>query len=129
MMEAPVETLPRVAVVEDNADHRLLVSLLLQDHYQVEQYETGPDALRAFETSLPALVLLDISLPYMDGVEVLKRLRADDRFRHLPVIALTAHASAADRQRYLSAGFDEHVTKPIIDETILLGAIRAQLTR
>ena len=117
----------RVAVVEDNADNRLLVSVLLDGQYDIVEYETGMDALRGFELDLPDLVLLDISLPEMDGVEVVGRMRADDRLRGIPVIALTAHASPHDRERFMRAGFDDYVTKPIVDEDVLLSAIATRL--
>jgi len=71
--------------------------------------------------------LLDVSLPEMDGTEVLRRIRADAGLRDLPVIALTAHAMSGDREKYLAAGFDEYVTKPIVDETLLLDAIKRLL--
>jgi CheY-like chemotaxis protein len=71
----------------------------------------------------PDLVLLDISLPGMDGNEILARIRADEGLRRLPVIALTAHAMAGDREKYLTAGFDDYITKPIVDETLLLSAM------
>jgi len=119
----------RIAVVEDNADNRLLVSVILEDQYEITEYETGMDALRGFAESMPELVLLDISLPEMDGVEVLGHIRKDARFQHLPVIALTAHASPVDRERFMQAGFDEYVTKPIVDETVLLDAIERQFKR
>ena len=76
----------------------------------------------------PDLVLLDISLPEMDGTEVLQWIRRQDVFRDLPVIALTAHAMAGDREKYLAAGFNDYVTKPIIDESVLLEAIERWLT-
>ena len=113
-----------IAVVEDNSDNRLLLRALLDEHYEVIEYETGPAALEGLLISAASLVLLDISLPGMDGVEVLARIRADQRLRSLPVIALTAHAMAGDREKYLQAGFTEYVTKPIVDEAVLLGAIQ-----
>ena len=119
----------RIAVVEDNADNRLLVSVILEDRYEITEYETGMDALRGFAEQMPELVLLDISLPEMDGVEVLGHIRNDERLRHLPVIALTAHASPVDRQRFMEAGFNEYVTKPIVDETVLLDAIERQISQ
>ena len=72
-------------------------------------------------------MLLDISLPEMDGGEVLRRIRADPDLRDLPVIALTAHAMAGDREKYLAAGFNDYVTKPIVDEQILLDAIQRSI--
>jgi len=74
-------------------------------------------------------VLLDISLPGMDGVEVLRHIRADPFSRHLPVIAFTAHAMSNDREKYLAHGFDDYITKPIIDESILLGSMARLLDR
>jgi len=116
-------TSPTVAVVEDNADNRLLLQALLGDRYQLVEYENGADALAGFATARPDLVLLDISLPGMDGTEILQRIRADDALRTLPVIALTAHAMAGDREKFLEAGFDDYVTKPIVDENKLFVAI------
>ena len=72
---------------------------------------------------VPDLILLDISLPEMDGTEVLQWIRQDERVQHLPVIALTAHAMAGDREKFLAAGFNDYVTKPIVDEIVLLGTI------
>ena len=112
-----------VAVVEDNADNRLLLQAILDGLYNVVEYENGVDALAGLSASLPDLVLLDISLPGMDGNEILARIRADDQLRRLPVIALTAHAMAGDREKYLAAGFNDYITKPIVDETLLLRAM------
>jgi CheY-like chemotaxis protein len=113
----------KIALVEDNADNRLLARAILEDHYQVAEYESGAEALAGLTADRPDVVLLDISLPELDGSEVLRRLRADERLRDLPVIALTAHAMAGDRERFLAAGFDAYVTKPIVDEQVLLSAI------
>ena len=113
----------RIALVEDNADNRLLASAILEDHYEIDEYESGMDALEAFRDNPPMLVLLDISLPVIDGTEVLRRMRADERLRHVPVIALTAHAMAGDRERYIEMGFDAYVSKPIVDEQQLLAEI------
>jgi len=113
----------KVAVVEDNPDNRLLVSVLLEDLYEVSEYERGDEALEGLRANRPDAVLLDISLPEMDGSEVLALIRADPSLESLKVIALTAHASPADRERFLAEGFDDYVTKPITDENILLAAL------
>ncbi len=113
----------KIAVVEDNPDNRLLVEAILEDDYQVLEYESGAEGLEGIRTTRPDLVLLDISLPGMDGTEVLAALRQDPELDGLPVIALTAHAMAGDREKYLAAGFDDYIAKPIIDEDLLLGAI------
>jgi CheY-like chemotaxis protein len=118
-----------LAVVEDNADNRLLLQAILDGQYDLVEYDNGVDALAGLSASLPDLVLLDISLPGMDGNEILARIRAEEGLRHLPVIALTAHAMSGDREKYLAAGFNDYVTKPIVDEEILLGAIERWLAR
>jgi CheY-like chemotaxis protein len=116
-------------IIEDNADNRMLLNAILGDAFAITEHAGGPAALAALATDLPEIVLCDISLPGMDGVEVLRRIRADAEFRHLPVIAFTAHAMSHDRDRYLTYGFDDYVTKPIVDESILLGAIARLLDR
>ena len=116
-----------IAVVEDNADNRLLLQAILDGQYDLVEYENGVDALAGLAAAPPDLVLLDISLPGMDGNEILARIRADSELRRLPVIALTAHAMSGDREKYLAAGFNDYITKPIVDETILLAAIERWL--
>ncbi|HET9684559.1 MAG TPA: response regulator [Gemmatimonadaceae bacterium] len=118
-----------IAVVEDNPDNRLLLHALLDDAYDIVEFENGVDALAGLRAGRPDLVLLDISLPGMDGNEILAHIRGDSALRSLPVIALTAHAMIGDREKYLAAGFDDYVTKPIVDEAILIGAIERGLGR
>lgn len=117
----------QIALVEDNPDNRLLVRTILEPLYHVSDYENGGVALAGLRRAKPDLVLLDISLPEMDGTEVLRQIRAEPSLRGLPVIALTAHAMAGDREKMLGAGFDDYVTKPIEDERLLLGAIERAL--
>ena len=117
----------RVAVVEDNPDNRMLVQALLEDRYDLSEYETGVEAVDGLPDNVPELILLDISLPEMDGTEVLAWLKTRDDLKDIPVIALTAHAMAGDREKYLSMGFDDYVTKPIIDEDVLIDAIEGCL--
>jgi CheY-like chemotaxis protein len=117
----------KIAVVEDNPDNRLLVSAILDDAYELSEYETGAEAVAGLAGDPPDLVLLDISLPEMDGTEVLAWIRRQPQFKALPVVALTAHAMAGDREKYLAAGFNDYVTKPIIDESLLLEAIQRWL--
>lgn len=113
-----------IAHVEENPDNRLLVRAILEDLYHVVEYETGAQALAGMRADRPDLVLLDISLPEMDGTEVLRHMRADDELKGLPVVAITAHAMSGDRERFLGGGFDDYVAKPIVDEGVLLGAIQ-----
>lgn len=113
----------RIAVIEDNPDNRLLVRAILEDDYEIDEYESGADALSVLVAARPDLILLDISLPEMDGMEVLRAIRADPALRALPVIALTAHAMSGDRERFLAEGFDDYLTKPIVDEAVLFQSI------
>ena len=117
----------KIAVVEDNPDNQLLLRALLADAYELTAYETGQEALDGLHRARPDLVLLDISLPEMDGSEVLRQIRADGALRDLPVIALTAHAMSGDREKYLSIGFNDYLTKPILDETLLFATIEQWL--
>ena len=118
---------PRLAVVEDNADNRLLLQALLGDRYDLVEYDNGTSALQGIAAHRPDLVLLDISLPGMDGNEILQHIRRDVALQSLPVIALTAHAMAGDREKFLAAGFNDYITKPIVDETHLFAAIERLL--
>lgn len=118
----------RIAVVEDNPDNRLLVQAILEDTYEVVEFASGQDAMSGMVDAAPELVLLDISLPGMDGTDVLTWMRAQPSLATCPVVALTAHAMAGDREKYLAAGFDDYLTKPILDEEVLFSAIRRWLT-
>lgn len=119
----------KIAVVEDNPDNRLLVQAILEDRYELSEYETGSEAVAGLGTDLPDLILLDISLPEMDGTEVLAWIRQQDALKDTPVIALTAHAMAGDREKYLRAGFNDYLTKPIVDESVLTETIERWLGR
>jgi CheY-like chemotaxis protein len=105
------------------------VQAILEEHYHIVEYETGKEALEGLRSDKPDLVLLDISLPEMDGVQVLQTLRSEEALQDLYVIALTAHAMAGDRDNFLNAGFDDYITKPILDEKILLNAIESGLNK
>ena len=117
----------KIAVVEDNPDNRLLVQAILEDLYEISEYETGAEAIAGLGDDGPDLILLDISLPEMDGTEVLAWILEQDDLRETPVIALTAHAMAGDREKYISLGFNDYVTKPIVDEAVLTEAIERWL--
>jgi two-component system cell cycle response regulator DivK len=121
--------MPTLAVVEDNADNRLLLQAILGDQFDLVEYDNGRDALAGLATQRPDLVLLDISLPDMHGTEILKRIRESATLQSLPVIALTAHAMTGDREKFLEAGFDDYITKPIVDESQLMEAIARLLKK
>ena len=103
-----------ILLVEDNDNNRLLVRDVLQaSGYVVAEAETAEDGLRMAAEQHPALILMDIQLPGMNGIEALKRLRADPATRAIPVIAVTASAMTQDRHQIMAAGFDGYQSKPI----------------
>ena len=103
-----------ILIVEDNEKNRKLVRDVLQfKGYLTAESETAEEGLRLAQESRPALVLMDIQLPGMNGIEALGHLRADPRTRDIPVIAVTASAMTQDRQKIMAAGFDGYQPKPI----------------
>ncbi|NDJ35186.1 MAG: response regulator [Chloroflexi bacterium] len=111
----------QILIVDDEPDNLHVPMQLFQTYgATVLIAEDGERGLQALDRlSSPTFVLLDLSMPVMDGWEMLKRLRADDRYRDLPVIALTAHAMVGDAEKALQAGFDGYVTKPFILQNLI----------
>ena len=104
----------RVLVVEDNEKSMKLFRDVLQARgYRTLEATTGERAVELAAEHSPALVLMDVQLPDIDGVEALARLRADERTAAIPVLALTAQAMEGDRERFLAAGFDGYISKPV----------------
>jgi two-component system, cell cycle response regulator DivK len=114
----------KIAVVDDNADNRLIIRTILEDQYEIIEFSSGLEAIDGFRKNKPDVVILDISLPEMDGTEILRRIRDDSQLHDLPVIALTAHAMVGDREKYLAAGFNDYVAKPILDMSVLFSTIQ-----
>ncbi len=118
-----------ILIVEDNEKNRKLVRDVLQHTgYKTLEAETGEDGVRLAQESRPALVLMDIQLPGMNGIEALGRLRADPKTKKIPVIAVTASAMTHDRAKIMSAGFDGYQSKPINVKEFLV-AVREMLDR
>lgn len=109
--------MPKILYVEDNFQNYRLVMRMLKlektDHYDVAQAPDGKSALSMAAEWIPDLILMDINLPDIDGMEVTRRLKADPALGHIPVVALTANAMVGDRERFLSAGCDAYLRKPI----------------
>lgn len=118
-----------ILVVEDNPDNMKLLAWALEDEgYAFEGAASAEEALLALERRHFDLVLMDISLPGMDGTEATRRLRARPRFAELPIIAVTAHAVQGEAEKILAAGVSALLTKPI-DEAGLLESIRSHIGR
>ena len=119
----------RVLVVEDNEKNMKLFRDVLQaTGYRTLEATSGEDAVDLALAHGPSLVLMDVQLPGMDGVEALAHLRGDERTASIPVLALTAQAMAGDRERFLEAGFDGYLSKPV-DVAELIEAVREQCDR
>ncbi len=118
-----------ILIVEDNEKNRKLERDILQFHgYRTAEAVNGEDGVRLAQSAPPALILMDIQLPRMNGIEALRLLRADARTGAIPVIAVTASAMSQDRQKIMAAGFDGYQAKPI-DVTRFVAAVREMLDR
>lgn len=114
-MEEERKAIPRkILLVEDNQDSReLVVKILKKKGYQIIEAIDGEEALSKTQAEKPNLILMDISIPKIDGFEVTKRLKGMDEFKNIPIVALTAHAMKGDREKFISAGFEGYISKPI----------------
>jgi two-component system, cell cycle response regulator DivK len=110
----------QILLVEDNERNvKLLRDVLRATGYRTLEASTGRQALALASGHVPALVLMDVRLPDMDGLEALRLLRLDDRTASIPVLAVTAQAMKGDRERFIEAGFDGYLSKPVdVDELL-----------
>lgn len=121
--------MPKILLVEDNEMNRdMLTRRLVRAGYAVVHAGDGEEAILKAADEAPDLILMDLSLPRIDGWEATRRIRARDGHAGLPIIALTAHAMAGDRETALAAGCDDFDTKPV-DMPRLLGKIETLLAR
>jgi CheY-like chemotaxis protein len=119
----------RVLVVEDNEmNMKLFRDVLDASGYRTLEATTGSEAVAMASEHTPDLVLMDIQLPDLDGVQALHRLRADPRTATIPIVALTAQAMQGDRERFLAAGFDSYMSKPV-NVRDLIGIVREHCDR
>ena len=120
--------MPKILLIEDNEMNRDMLSRRLERKgYQVVLAVDGQSGVEMARDQAPDLVLMDMSLPVLDGWEATRRLKADAVTRNIPVIALTAHAMSSDREKALEAGCDDYDTKPV-ELARLLGKIEALLS-
>ncbi|MEI7980163.1 MAG: response regulator [Bacteroidota bacterium] len=117
---------PVVLVVEDNADNMITVKAILQGNYMVLEAVDGRAGVEMAKKHKPDLILMDIELPVMDGIEAFKAIHNDMTLQHVPVIALTASAMSQDRETILACGFNAYITKPI-DEKVFFKSINEAL--
>ena len=122
--KAPIEIKKKkrkstILVIEDNPDNMTTIKAILQDRYEILEAFNGEVGLQTAFSEIPDLVLLDMSLPKVDGFTVVRKIKEADESGHIPVIALTARAMKGDRERMIDAGCDDYIAKPIDPEKIL----------
>jgi CheY-like chemotaxis protein len=121
--------MPKILLVEDNEMNRDMLSRrLLRNNFEVVMAVNGQEGVEMAKSERPDIILMDMSLPVMDGWAATRTIKADDETRSIPVIALTAHAMESDREQALQAGCDDFDTKPI-ELPRLLGKINALLPK
>ena len=121
-----------IYLVEDNKDNADLFTELLSELFEISCFTTGMDLLQFLGDNpgeKPDLFVLDISLPEIDGVSLMKRIRSDYHYQDIPILALTAHAMADDRRRLIQAGFDWYLSKPILSEEELFHVVDGLMSR
>ncbi len=116
----------KILIVEDLAVNVDLLTQLLEDDYRLVVAEDGARGVTLAEQERPDLILMDMSLPVMDGYEAVRRIRANEALKHIPMIGLSAHAMSGDADKARAAGCDGYLTKPIDDEA-LFSTLKAYL--
>jgi two-component system, cell cycle response regulator DivK len=115
-----------ILIVEDVDFNLDLLVQLLEDDYDIHTATDGATGMALAEQVRPDLILMDLSLPVIDGWEATRRIKANVRLRHIPIIALTAHAMSGDEEKAKVAGCDDYLSKPI-DEELLFAKLQAFL--
>jgi CheY-like chemotaxis protein len=113
------EQMKRILVVDDSPKNLELLAVILELDYEVLEASDGVEAVEVATQELPDLILMDLSMPRLDGWGALKQLRQDERTQRIPVVAVTAHALKGDRESALKAGFDDYFTKPVMAPELL----------
>jgi len=108
----------KILIVEDVEFNLDLLIQLLEDDYELVIAENGTDGVALAAAEIPDLILMDMSLPVLDGWEATRLIKSNDQLRHIPIIGLSAHAMSGDRQKALEAGCSDYLTKPL-DENLL----------
>ncbi len=104
----------KILIVDDNEKNRkLLKVILLENGYETIDAENGRKGIEMAKENIPDLILMDIQMPVMDGIQAVKILRSDETTKLIPIIALTSYAMKGDREKFLDKGFDAYIPKPI----------------
>ena len=110
----------RILVIEDNSETQLILKIYLRDLYDVNLVQNADDGLKEIRNGNYDLLVLDINLPgKLDGNDVIKEVRKDDKIKNLPILVITAYALQGDREKYLSLGANEYLSKPVEKKDVL----------
>jgi len=115
----------KILIVEDNMDNLAVLEAFLEDDYKLVNADDGKKGLEMAIYEKPDIILMDISLPEMDGTEVLAEIKKIENIKNTPTIALTANAMVGDKEKYLELGFNSYVSKPILDDEKLIELIES----
>lgn len=119
----------KILIVDDDRNNRKLFRFILQNSgYETIEAEDGRQAVKLAKEHLPALIIMDIQLPVIDGISAFKILRDDEATKHIPVIVVTAFAMSGDRERMLEHGFTDYLSKPINTDG-LIEAVKRHITK
>jgi two-component system, cell cycle response regulator DivK len=116
----------RILIVEDLEFNRDLLVQLLEDNYEILTAPDGASGIALTERERPDLIIMDLSLPGIDGWEATRRIKADTTLAHIPIIALSSHAMRGDEEKARQAGCDDYLSKPL-DEDLLFAKLRRML--
>ncbi len=116
----------KILIVEDVEFNRDLLVQLLEDTYEIFTAQDGETAIALTEQERPDLILMDLSLPIIDGWEATRRIKANEQLKHIPIIALTAHAMVGDEKRARESGCEDYLSKPL-DEDLLFAKLEQLL--
>lgn len=108
----------KILIVEDVEFNMELLVQLLEDDYELVTAEDGAQGVEVAAAERPDLILMDMSLPVMDGYAATRKLKADPELKHIPIIALTAHAMSGDKEKTLAAGCDGYLAKPLDEDEL-----------
>ena len=104
----------KILIVDDHEKNRKLTKVILQNNgYETIEAEDGRKGVKTAKDNIPDLILMDIQMPEMDGLEAMKILKSEDSTKNIPIIALTSYVMKGDRERFLDEGFDSYIPKPV----------------
>jgi CheY-like chemotaxis protein len=121
----------KILIVEDVAFNRTLLVQLLEDDYELVTAEDGAKGVKLAEEIIPDLILMDMSLPVMNGWDATRRIKSNEQLKHIPIVALTAHAMSGDEEKARAAGCDDYLSKPFNEDMLfekLAALLDADLT-